>query len=184
VSALPITNTNCRTTEHSTSNSLLATFLGFRKPLYSCTEAMCHSSHPSTSLLVISFTRPSPTLVLQVTNTGARRPGYKAKWALVSVLLAQSAHTSNVAIQVCSSIHRMRVRPRVWFKRVSLPYQWVAPVTRSVVATEYTQTSDYMVCWKIKPTIIIHWDAVRLIKGSFVYIVCRLSIYIKNVKDK
>jgi len=26
----------------------------------------------------LSFTRPSPTLVLQATNAGARRPGYKA----------------------------------------------------------------------------------------------------------
>ena len=79
---------------------------------------MSHSStHPGASLLVISFTRPSPTLVLQVTNTGARRPGFEAKWALVSALLAQSAHTSNVAIQVCSSIHKMRVRPRVWLQK-------------------------------------------------------------------
>jgi len=26
----------------------------------------------------LSFTRPSPTLVLQATNAGARRPGYEA----------------------------------------------------------------------------------------------------------
>ena len=58
--------------------TVLVTFLGFRKPLYSRTEGMCHSSTcPGTSLDVISFTRPSPTLVLQVTNAGVRRPGYK-----------------------------------------------------------------------------------------------------------
>ena len=44
---------------------------------------MCHSSprppkHIGMSLYVISFTRPSPVLVLQVTNAGERRPGYKA----------------------------------------------------------------------------------------------------------
>jgi len=30
----------------------------------------------------LSFTRPSPTLVLQATNTGLRRPGYKANTLL------------------------------------------------------------------------------------------------------
>ena len=43
VSALPIANTDCRTTECSTSDSLGNVF-GFRKLLYSCTERMCHSS--------------------------------------------------------------------------------------------------------------------------------------------
>jgi len=53
--------------------------LGFRKLLYSCTEGMCHSStRPGTSLHVISFTRPSPALVLQMTNAGVSRPGYEA----------------------------------------------------------------------------------------------------------
>ena len=32
---------------------------------------------PGISLHVISFTRPSPTLVLQVTNAEVRRPGYE-----------------------------------------------------------------------------------------------------------
>ena len=41
---------------------------------------LLHSStRPGTSLHVISFTRPSPTLVLQTTNTGARRPGSRLK---------------------------------------------------------------------------------------------------------
>jgi len=59
----------------------LAKFLVFKKLLHGCTEGMYHSStHPPKvmSLHVISFTRPSPALVLQATNTGARRPGYKA----------------------------------------------------------------------------------------------------------
>ena len=33
---------------------------------------------PGTSLHVISFTRPFPALVLQVTNNEVRRPGYEA----------------------------------------------------------------------------------------------------------
>ena len=43
---------------------------------------MCHSStcppyiRPGMSLHMISFTRPSPTLVLQTTNAGMRRTGY------------------------------------------------------------------------------------------------------------
>ena len=59
----------------------LATFLGFRKPLYSCTEGMCHSSiHPGTSLHMTQFSRPSSTLVLQVStmlpqkNRGSKEP--------------------------------------------------------------------------------------------------------------
>ena len=65
--------------------TVLATFLGFRKPLYSCTEVhvMCHSSTRPGTFTVRhctwpSFTGPSPVLVLQATNAGARRPGYKS----------------------------------------------------------------------------------------------------------
>ena len=40
---------------------------------------MCHSStRPGMPLHVTQFTRPSPTLVLQATNAGVRRPGYEA----------------------------------------------------------------------------------------------------------
>ena len=41
---------------------------------------LLHTStqRPSTSLHVTSFTKPSPALVLQATNTGVRRPGNKA----------------------------------------------------------------------------------------------------------
>ena len=53
------------TAEHSTPESL------------GCTEGICCSS-AGTSLYMIRFTRPSPTLVLQATNTGVRRPGYEA----------------------------------------------------------------------------------------------------------
>ena len=104
--------------ENSTSDSLLGNVSLIQKAtleLYSRNVPFLY-----TSRCVIArhqFTRPSPTLVLQVTNTGVRRPGYEAKWTLVSALLAQSAHTSNVAIRVCSSIHRMRVRPRVWLQK-------------------------------------------------------------------
>jgi len=47
---------------------------------------LLHTStqHPYTSLHVTSFTRPSPVLVLQVTNAGARIPGYEAVPASVS----------------------------------------------------------------------------------------------------
>ena len=44
---------------------------------------MCHSStRPGMSLTWLSFTRPSPALVLQVANAGMRRPWYKAKSSL------------------------------------------------------------------------------------------------------
>jgi len=53
---------------------------------------MCHSStRPGTSLHVISFTRPSPMLVLQATNAEVRRPGYEASewqpWRIGTVKL-------------------------------------------------------------------------------------------------
>jgi len=58
----------------------LATFLGFRKPLYSCTEGMCHSStHPGRTYHVTQFYQAFPhVIVLQATNAGVRRPGYEA----------------------------------------------------------------------------------------------------------
>ena len=75
---LSIANTDRRTTERLTSDSPCMLF-GFRKPLYSCTKGMCHSSTcPGTSLHMISLTRPSPALVLKATNTGVRRSGYEA----------------------------------------------------------------------------------------------------------
>ena len=45
---------------------------------------MCHSSTRPPNIQVrhlhmISFTRPSLALVLQVTNAGVRRPGYEAR---------------------------------------------------------------------------------------------------------
>ena len=39
---------------------------------------LLHTSRCHTTWL--SFTRPSPALVLQATNTGVRRPGYEASW--------------------------------------------------------------------------------------------------------
>ena len=63
--------------------AVLATFLGFKKPLYSCTEGMYHSStRPGTSYHVTQFYQAFPraeALVLQATNAGARRSGYEAK---------------------------------------------------------------------------------------------------------
>ena len=61
--------------------TVLAMFLGFRKPLNSCTEGMCYSStRPGTSYHVTqfyqAFIRISTATV--PTDTGARRPGYEA----------------------------------------------------------------------------------------------------------
>jgi len=60
--------------------TVLATFLGFKKPLYSCTEGMCHSStRPSTSYHAIQFYQAFPRVsTASDTNAGARRPGYEA----------------------------------------------------------------------------------------------------------
>ena len=53
----------------------LTTFLGFRKPLYSCTEGMCHSStHPGTSYHVTQFYQAFP----RVSTASDKRWGEKA----------------------------------------------------------------------------------------------------------
>jgi len=58
--------------------------------LYRRNVPLLHTSTlcPDTSLHVISFTRHSPTLVLQATNVGVKRPGYKANltaaWASIA----------------------------------------------------------------------------------------------------
>ena len=46
---------------------------------YSGNVPILHTStqHPGIPLHVISFTRPSPTLVLQATNAGVRKPGLR-----------------------------------------------------------------------------------------------------------
>jgi len=74
--------------------TVLATFLGFRKPLYSCTEVMCHTStRPGTSLHV---TQAFP----HVSTASDKRLGEKA-WVqgyamsvlvLAALLSKQSAH--------------------------------------------------------------------------------------------
>jgi len=62
-------------TRHQT---ILTTFLGFRKPLYSCTEECATSLHTSSQVHHCMWLEPSPALVLQATNAGVRRPGYEA----------------------------------------------------------------------------------------------------------
>ena len=42
----------------------------------------------------LSFTRPSPALVLQATNTGVRRAGYEASAMVVMIMLVQSERSS------------------------------------------------------------------------------------------
>ena len=60
--------------------TVLATFLRFRKPLYSCTEGMCHSSiRPGTSYHMTQFYQAFPHVnTASDERTGARRPGYEA----------------------------------------------------------------------------------------------------------
>ena len=56
-------------------HSLTCSFSGNMPLLHMSTQ------HPGTSLSLyeISFSRPSPALILQVTNAGVRRPGYEAR---------------------------------------------------------------------------------------------------------
>jgi len=55
--------------------TVLPTFLGFRKPLYSCTEGMCHSStRPGASYHVTQFYQAFP----HVSTASDKRWGEKA----------------------------------------------------------------------------------------------------------
>jgi len=71
-----------RTVELSARHqTVVATFLVFRKPLYSCREGMCHSSiRPGTSNHVTQFYQAFLRVQSTVaTNAGTRRPGYEAE---------------------------------------------------------------------------------------------------------
>ena len=76
VSALVITNTDHRTTEHSISDSVGNLSWVQKVPLQLYRRNL---PHLHTSRYITSSTRPSPVLVLQVTTAEVRWPGYKAK---------------------------------------------------------------------------------------------------------
>jgi len=59
---------------------------------------------PGMSLYVISFTRPFPTSVLQVTNTGGRRPGNEATSDVSTVGRYDTLVVYNGNIQGCKSL--------------------------------------------------------------------------------
>jgi len=93
VSVLLITNTDRRTTERSTSDSL-GDVLWVHK-LYRRNVPLLH-----TSLHVISFTRHFPALVLKVTNARVRRPGYEAMFKLHTYMYIDSTnHTPNLELK-------------------------------------------------------------------------------------
>jgi len=75
------------TTECSTSGSLddVSWIQKAALQLYRRNVSLLHMSTQclGTSLHVISFTRPSFTLVLQVTNARVRRPGYEVRLFLL-----------------------------------------------------------------------------------------------------
>jgi len=73
--ALVITNTDHRTTEHSISDSVGDLSWVQKVPLQLYRRNL---PHLHISRYVISSTRPSPMLVLQVTTAEVRWPGYKA----------------------------------------------------------------------------------------------------------
>jgi len=59
--------------------TVLETFLGFRKPLNSCTEGMCHSStRPGTSYHMTQFYQAFPHVSTASNKCWVRRPGYEA----------------------------------------------------------------------------------------------------------
>jgi len=69
--------------------TVLVTFLGFRKLLTTVQKECATPPHVQVRHTWLSFTRPSPALVLQAKNAGARRPGYKASTASAGALKEQ-----------------------------------------------------------------------------------------------
>jgi len=69
----------------------LGVFLWFRKLLYSCNRRNVTLLCTSTQRDVISFIRPPPTIILQVTNAGMRRPGYETNETYVPSALGLTA---------------------------------------------------------------------------------------------
>jgi len=61
-------------TECSTSDSL-----GDVSWIQKAALQLCRIHHMSRYVMWLSFTRPSPALVLQATNAGVRRPGYETR---------------------------------------------------------------------------------------------------------
>ena len=111
VSTLLIANMDHRMIERSTSDSLgdVSWVQNATLQLYRRNVPLLHTStqHPGMSLHVISFTRPSPVLVLQATNTGVRRPGYEASFD--PHLLTSSAILQ--AISECKRQFQHSIRP-------------------------------------------------------------------------
>jgi len=106
---------------------VLATFLGFRKPLYSLYR-MCHTStHPGTSL---HMTQAFAVLVLQATNAGVRRTGYKAmphQFLYLQHCSLNKVHIVDAAIGDCTLDGQLSMRPfslQIWllFPRASITY--------------------------------------------------------------
>ena len=63
--------------------TVLVTFLGFRSRFTAVQKECATPPHIQVRHTTwLSFTRPSPALVLQATNAGVRRPGNKANLAL------------------------------------------------------------------------------------------------------
>jgi len=96
VSVLLIANTDCRMTEHSTPDSLGDN--SWAQTLFTDVQKECATpphiqAHHCTWL---SFTRPSPALVLQATNAEVRRHGYEAIWDCMDLKINTSVwyHTA------------------------------------------------------------------------------------------
>jgi len=92
-SVLPTANTDCRMTECSISDNL-SDVSWAHKALAVQKDCTTSIQHPvlGTSLHVISFTRPSPILVLQATNAGVRRPGHEVSPNPLELVLYFSIH--------------------------------------------------------------------------------------------
>ena len=75
--------------------AVLATFLGFKKTLYRYTEGCTTPPHiqsvPRYDIAHDQFYQAFPTLGLQTTNSGVRRPGYETDHEVVTAATKQES---------------------------------------------------------------------------------------------
>ena len=68
------------------------------------------NTNRGSSLHIISFTRPSPTLVLEAINAGVRRPGYEASIHIQPVL--NGYHKNCLYIKISTSFYKESESPK------------------------------------------------------------------------
>ena len=111
-----------RTTERSISDSL-GNFSWIQKAalqLYRRNVPLLHTSRYVTAHDSCSFTRPSPALILQATNTGVRRLGYEANNHAYSGFHYPYTRSENAGVSVFSIGNKCTYKSTVYVDKIKL----------------------------------------------------------------